>query len=54
MELNQFATLIYNKQQGTLTGKKKIKRPLEKNKTINSYIKIDHFREKIIKAAIKI
>ena len=54
MELSQFTTLIYNKQQGTLTGKKRINRHLEKNKTIYSYMKIDDFREKIIKAAIKI
>lgn len=46
MELSQFTTLIYDKQQGTLTGKKKINRPFEKNKTINSYIKIDDFRKK--------
>ena len=51
MELSQFTTLIYNKQQGTLTGKKKIN---PRKKAINSYIKIDDFREKIIKAAIKI
>ena len=53
MELSQFTTLIYNKQQGTLTGKKKINY-FKKNKTISSNIRIDDFGKKIIKAAIEI